>query len=153
MLGFKQIIKQAIRIEKMGETFYRKWAEKLDDPEHKKFFIHMADEEVAHAALFERLEETTGSFTADIENYEFYDEYLRSFADNLFNEETQKAEADKVKTLEDAIQFAMRRELDTILFYQEISPFVSDSQELQIKSLINEEREHYKALVDFKNSI
>ncbi len=153
MLGFKQVIKQAVRIEKMGEVFYRKWAERVDDPKHKEFFTHLADEEVNHAALFERLETTAGDFTADIENYEFYDEYLRSFADNLFNEQAQQEEADKVETLVDAVKFAMRRELDTILFYQEISPFISESQELQIKSLINEEREHYKALVDFKNSL
>ena len=52
-----------------------------------------------------------------------------------------------------AIDFAIRRELDSILYYHEIKEFIAKDQHESIDKIINEEREHFKMLSEMKKRL
>jgi rubrerythrin len=56
----------------------------------------------------------------------------------------------KVKDTSAAVDFAIQRELDSILYYHEIKNLVPTTQHETIEKIIVEERKHYAALVDMK---
>ena len=153
LLGLKQLIGYAIRLEENGEQFYRAWAEKQEDPKHREFFSHLAEEEIRHRVTFNQLANMVSDKGADPANYDDYAAYLSSFSETLFNSERQAAEMAAVQDIQGAVEFAMRRELDSILFYQEIKPFVNPEQEGTINTIINEERNHYRDLAAFRQTL
>lgn len=153
LLGLKQLIGYAIRLEENGERFYRAWAEKQENPRHRELFSHLADEEIRHRVTFKQLSEMVSDKGADPANYDDYAGYLSSFSETLFNPGRQEAEMAAVKDIQGAVDFAMRRELDSILFYQEIKPFVHPEQEATISTIINEERNHYRDLAAFRQTL
>ena len=55
-----------------------------------------------------------------------------------------------MKDFASAIDFAVRRELDSILFYSDLLRFVPKEQEEQVEAIVREERRHYMKLVQTK---
>ncbi|MDI6726248.1 MAG: hypothetical protein QMD32_04735, partial [Smithellaceae bacterium] len=51
-----------------------------------------------------------------------------------------------------AVDFAIRRELDSILYYHEIRKFLPLSEYDQIEKIIEEERRHFHKLSELKKS-
>ena len=47
----------------------------------------------------------------------------------------------------------MKRELDSILYYQEIKPFVPEKERNLIDTIVTEERKHFLALSDLKKKL
>jgi len=150
----KEIFKFAIRIEENGVKFYRYAITLTDDEGTKKIFGYLADEEVKHKETFTRL---LAEITRDVsfENYsdEYFD-YLKCYVDNvIFNEEQMEKQKNEVKEVLSAIEFAMQRELDSILYYQEVKKFVSSNHESSIEEIIAEERKHYAKLSEMKKNL
>ena len=142
-----EIFQFAIRIEESGEKFYREMASRLDDAEVKSLFATLADEEVKHRKTYEGM-------VSKIEQYEpvesypgEYFSYLRTYADNIiFTPERMKEEMDKIKDASSALKFAIDRELDSILYYQEVKNLVPKGQRELIDKIIEEERRHFMKL-------
>ena len=146
------IVEVAIRIEENGINFY-KFAEQLAKQEEaKKLFAHLAQAEVTHKKTFEGIfakmekynppESYSGEFSA----------YIRSYVDNnlIFTKEIMDKQLANIKDTVAAFDFAMQRELDSILYYHEIKNLVPAAQHEAIEKIIEEERKHYAALVDMK---
>jgi rubrerythrin len=137
----------AIRIEENGERFYRGMAKKLEDAETKSLFSTLADQEVKHKQIYEGM-------VSKIENYEpvesypgEYFAYLRTYADNIiFTPQRIDEEMAKIKDVQTALKFAIDRELDSILYYQEVKNLVPESQRAEIDKIIEEERKHFMML-------
>ncbi|MHB8136867.1 MAG: ferritin-like domain-containing protein [Smithellaceae bacterium] len=146
------IMEVAIRIEENGITFY-KFAEQMAKQEDaKKLFAHLADAEAAHKRTFEK-------FFAAIEKYippeqyaGEYSAYLRNYVDNnlIFTKDVMDKQLAGVKDTIAAFEFAMQRELDSILYYHEIKNLVPQVQHDAIEKIIDEERKHYAILCDMK---
>jgi len=146
------IMEVAIRIEENGITFY-KFAEQMAKQEDaKKLFAHLADAEAAHKRTFEK-------FFAAIEKYippeqyaGEYSAYLRNYVDNnlIFTKDVMDKQLAGVKDTVAAFEFAMQRELDSILYYHEIKNLVPQAQHDAIEKIIDEERKHYAILCDMK---
>ncbi len=142
-----EVFQFAIRIEEGGEKFYRKMAERLNDAEVKSLFSTLADEEVKHKKTYEAM-------VAKIEDYEpvesypgEYFAYLRAYADNILFTPSQMDEAiAKTKDAAAALKFAIDRELDSILYYQEVKNLVPKNQQGLIDKIIEEERRHFVKL-------
>ncbi|MFQ3675173.1 MAG: ferritin family protein [Endomicrobiia bacterium] len=153
IFSISEILQFAIKIEENGELFYKMAAEKVIDFKAKEMFNLLAEEEVKHKNVYSEM-------LAEIENYkpeeiypEEYFSYLKSYVDNIiFN--SKKAEELKVNfdTIA-AINFAIQRELDSILYYLEMKNFVSKSYIKQIDKIVEEERKHFLKLTDLKNSL
>ena len=146
-----EIFQFAIRIEENGEKFYRQMAQKLKDETVKELFSALADEEVKHRKTYEGL-------VSKIEKYEPFEafpgeyfDYLRAYADDhIFTAEVLKKEMKKINDATAALQFAIQRELDSILYYQEIKSLVPKNQREIIDRIIDEERRHYMKLTGCK---
>lgn len=154
LLNAKQLVQNAVRLEENGEGFYRRWAEKTQDPASKKFLFHLADEEVKHRELFQSMADLVTDLPMDADVYGEYMAYMQGFVDEtLFNEKVYAAEMAEINTLAEAVEFAMRQELDSVLFYLELKTFVPADQEGMIEAIVKEERRHYADLLRFKKEL
>ncbi|MCK4352928.1 ferritin family protein [candidate division WOR-3 bacterium] len=148
-----EIFQFAIRIEENGEKFYREISKIIKDKEIKSVLNYLADEEAKHRKLF-------GDMVSKIEKYEppesypgEYFAYLRAYVDNIiFTNEMLNKEISQIKDTVSAMNFAIQMELDSILYYEEVKKFVSESQHISINKIIDEERKHFLKLVELKKS-
>lgn len=150
----KEIFKFAIRIEENGEKFYRFASNLVGDEETKKIFNYLAEEEIKHKEIFTGL---LSGITKDVsfDNYsdEYFD-YLRSYVDNvIFTDEQLEKQRKEVNDVLSAVEFAMQRELDSILYYHEVEKFVAADKKNLIEKIIEEERKHYAKLSEMKKNL
>ncbi len=146
------IVEIAVRIEENGVNFYR-FAEQLAKQEEaKKLFASLAEAEVAHKRTFEGIFAKMDKSTPPESYQGEYAAYLRAYVDNniIFTKEVMDKELAKVKDTIAAFDFAIKRELDSILYYHEIKRLVSESQHATIEEIIEEERKHFSLLTDMK---
>ncbi|MBC8383552.1 MAG: ferritin family protein, partial [Candidatus Cloacimonetes bacterium] len=138
-----EIYQFAVQIEENGEKFYRAMVEKFDEPKVKELFGLLAEEEVYHEKVFKEM-------LAKIEDYnpresypgEYFD-YLHAYADNLvFTLDKIDEGIGSVHTVDEALQFAIGKELDTILYYHEMRNVVPEHQQKLVDDIIDEERKH-----------
>lgn len=146
------IVEVAVRIEENGITFYN-FAEKLAKTEDaKKLFTMLAAAEAAHKRTFEKLLTEIETYTPPERYTGEYSDYLRNYVDNnlIFTKEVMDKQLAKVTDTVGALEFAMQRELDSILYYHEVKNLVPQAQHETIEKIINEERKHYAMLLDMK---
>ncbi len=146
------IVEVAIRIEENGVNFY-KFAEQIAKKEdEKKLFAGLAQAEVAHKKTFEKIFAGMEKNTPP-ESYEGeFSAYLRSYVDNniIFTKEIMDKQLSNIKSTADALDFAIQRELDSILYYHEIKKLVPAGQHEAIEKIIEEERKHFLSLTAMK---
>ena len=128
-----EVFQLAIRIEENGEKFYRSMADKLQDPEVKELFTFLADEEVGHKNFYKDILSKIDTF----EPYESYPgeyfSYLRAYANNIiFSEKTFEVKLEEIGDALSAIDFAIKAELDSILYYQEIKKLEPEKKHAQM---------------------
>ena len=149
-----EIYQFAVQIEENGEKFYRAMVEKFDDQKVKELFGFLAEEEVRHEKVFKEM-------LANIEEYnpqesypgEYFD-YLHAYADNLvFTLDKIDDGINSVTTVDEALQFAIGKELDTILYYHEMRNVVPEHQQKLVDDIINEERKHVVKLTEMKRQL
>jgi rubrerythrin len=146
------IVEVAIRIEENGIIFY-KFAEQLAKKEdEKKLFAYLADAEAAHKRTFEKFFAAMEKYNPPEQYAGEYSAYLRNYVDNniIFTKEVMDKQLANVKDTAGAFDFAMQRELDSILYYHEIKNLVPAAQHDAIEKIIEEERKHYALLCDMK---
>lgn len=149
-----EVFQFAIRIEEGGEKFYREMAKRIENAETKSLFSALADEEVKHRKTYEGM-------VSKIEEYEPFESYpgeyfsyLRAYADNIiFTPKKLEEEMSKIKDAPAALKFAIDRELDSILYYQEVKNLVPQSQRGLIDKIIEEERRHFIKLTKCNSDI
>ena len=154
MFNSSEIYQFAIKIEENGEKFYRQMTEKLDDPKVKELFTFLANEEVDHKRTFEKMLSKFEDYTP-VESYPGeYFAYLKAYADNLvFGFKKFDDDISKIEDAASAVQFAIGKELDTIMYFQEMKNIVPKSELNRINSIINEERKHVVKLSEIKRLI
>jgi len=148
-LQASDIIQFAIRIEEDGEVFYRNAALMAGDEVVKTFFGSLADQEIEHRKTFQdMLSKIEGQRMHESFQGE-YIAYLRDYIDNKAVFTKDAANQQLVETpnnIMSAVSFAMQRELDSILYYQETRKFLSERHHGAIDSIIDEERKHFTDL-------
>jgi rubrerythrin len=146
------IVEIAIRIEENGINFYRFAEQIAKQEEAKNLFADLAQAEVAHKKTFEGIFAKMEKYSPP-ESFEGeYNSYLRDYVDNniIFTKEAMDKELANIKDTLAAIDFAIRRELDSILYYHEIKRFVPVSQHGALDQIIDEERKHFSQLAAVK---
>lgn len=154
MFNSSEIYQFAIKIEENGEKFYRQMTEKLDDSKVKELFTFLANEEVDHKRTFEKMLSKFEDYTP-VESYPGeYFAYLKAYADNLvFGFSKFDDDISKIGDAVSAVQFAIGKELDTIMYFQEMKNIVPKSELNRINAIINEERKHVVKLSEIKRVI
>ncbi len=146
------IVEVAVRIEENGITFYN-FAEKIAKTEDaKKLFAQLALAEAAHKRTFEKLLSEIETYTPPERYAGEYADYLRNYVDNnlIFTKDVMDKQLSQVTDTVGAFDFAMQRELDSILYYHEVKNLVPAAQHEAIEKIINEERKHYQMLNQMK---
>lgn len=152
--NFQEIYEIGIQIERNGLAFYRRFAESVESDAVRELLLSLADWEVKHTELFERLRLQLAVDKPEVALVEPNSEaaaYLRTLADShvflrSFDiEDLSKQLITPKQVLEKALQF----EKDSVIFYQSLFAFVPDSLGLDaIKKLAEEEMVHVNILID-----
>lgn len=142
----------AMRIEENGSNFYRFAVQIAAKEEAKQLFERLAEEENKHKAIFRTMlagierQEPREAYSGE------YGAYLRSYVDNnvIFTKEVMDRELAEVTDTLSALNFAIKRELDSMLYYHEIKNFVAKRHHEAIDGIIDEERRHFEILSELK---
>ncbi len=149
-----EVFQFAIRIEEGGEKFYREMASRIENTEVKSLFSALADDEIKHKKTYQGM-------VSKIEEYEpvesypgEYFSYLRAYADNIiFTPQRMEEEMKKITDAASALKFAIDRELESILYYQEVKNLVPKNQRSEIDKIIEEERKHFLKLTKCSSDV
>jgi rubrerythrin len=144
----------AVRIEENGEKFYRHAAQIAQDKESRNMFSFLADEEVRHKKTFETMLSKMEKRDIEESYPGEYLAYLQDYLDNkiIFSKTATETEYPEVKDTLSAIEFAIQREMNSVLYYHEVKKFVAPSQQDDIDKIIEEERNHFSQLSEIKSN-
>jgi rubrerythrin len=148
-----EILQFAIRIEENGEKFYRKIAETSEDDKVKELFSYLAGEEIKHREIFEGMVNNVKKYNPPETYPGEYFQYLRAYADELIFPPRIVRELESGLAPLDALDFGIRRELDSIMYYIETKVFVPETQHKIIDKIIEEERNHFVKLSQLKDEM
>ncbi len=152
ILNAHDVVRFAIRIEEDGELFYREAARSAEDEGIRKLFSRLADEEKGHKRIFQGISQTLGDY-APSETYDGeYMAYLKDYIDGkvVFTKDLKRSIGSGLKSVAEALDFAIQREMDSILYYQETRAFVPERQHGVVDAIIAEERKHFSLLSEVK---
>jgi rubrerythrin len=151
ILSASEVVQFAVNIEENGRDFYRSFSDKFKSGSERDVFKYLAEAEVKHIKIFNDMLKSIETFEPATSYADEYFGYLKAYADTLvFTKDKLEQEVAKVKSGKQAVEFGIRRELDSILYYQEIKSYVPESEQSVIDDVIKEERMHFMKLTQFK---
>jgi rubrerythrin len=154
LLSASEVVQFAVNIEKNGRDFYRSFSEKFDSDSEREVFNYLAEAEVKHIRIFSEMLKSIETFEPATSYSDEYFGYLKAYADTLiFTKDKLEQEVAKIKSGKEACDFGIRRELDSILYYQEIKSYVPENERSIIDDVIEEERTHFVKLTRFKKEL
>ena len=146
-----EIIEIAVRIEENGYAFYTAAAENIKGSNDvKSLFLDLAEKEVLHIAIFQKLADKFES-----ENFEFNEDeasgYMNHLADShIFGKPGSGKElAKSVTTPKEALAIAFKFENDSVDFYEELFKRTETDAKKLIRKIIEEEKEHAAEIKQF----
>lgn len=146
-----EVIEQAVQTEKLGYQFYTTMAERFkEDSGLKKLFDTLGAKELVHEKRFSELKEITGA--PEPEGWEEASQYLRAIVESEFFLGRNKAlpALSHVNTVEQAVNFAMGFEKETLLYFHAIREVLKEKD--MVDEIINEEKSHLMWLHRFKGN-
>ena len=146
MFEIKEILHLSIRLEKNGETAYRKAIQTTSDEELKAMLDWMAGEEARHGQWFSDLKTALDQGRQN----PFREEMNRQVIEDLIGGQSfslKEVDFSKVTGLGELIPIFIEFEKDTVLFYEMIAAFVEDGKtRAHLQSIIAEENRHIARL-------
>ena len=149
LLKAADVVEMAMNLEKSGEAYYRAVSAKMESPGVKALFQDLADQEVQHYRVFERLAKgVKGQPIMLDEEWERYQEYLGATVQSALFEGPDKAlaAAAEVTGEQEALRAALGFEKETMLFFHDLRDVASSVDEEVIGKIIDEEKRHVKRL-------
>jgi rubrerythrin len=143
LFSAQDVVQFAIRIEENGEAFYREAERKASSEDAKALFGRLAAEEIEHRKVFERMLGKLGEFKPP-ESYE--GEYMAYLRGHIDGRAVFKGGAPGSCSTLSALDFAIQRELDSMLYYQELKRVVPEREQKVLDAIIDEERIHFAQL-------
>ena len=150
-VGFtaSDLVEAAVQLERNGHRFYMTAADSLSSQRARDLMHRLAEDEVEHLRLFERLLTTVGA--ADVrESYPGeYGVYLKAHVDSQVFTQARLTQllTQKAMSESDALQFGIDSEKDAILYYTEMIRFIPSRDHNAVEGIIAEERRHLSQLV------
>ena len=161
------LLQFAIRVEENGELFYREAVRIADDQGTRDIFTRLASEEVGHKKTFEGMLANLGDYQP-AETYEGeYLAYLQNYIDGrvIFKgrpgkpaapgsagpgEDAKGSGISEIRDTLSALDFAIQREIDSIVYYQEVKAFVPERHHKVVDGIVGEERKHFSLLSEMR---
>jgi rubrerythrin len=142
----------AIKIEENGKHFYDRSREIIKEPEVKKLFEELAQEEVKHKEKFQTLKSqipTSAASGAVFDPDQELDLYIKMMADQhvFISSESLEAQLGGIKDAKDALKLAVEFEKDSVIFFLTMQEATEGAKGKEfIGSLVKEEQQHLRRL-------
>ncbi len=149
--SIREVVEQAVQTEKLGYEFYTSMAQRFEKDEGlKKLFTTLAEKEIRHEKTFTELLESIGD--EEPEGWDDITLYMRAVVESEFFLGKNKSlpSMENIKSIEDAVNFALGFEKETLLYFYGIKDAVKEKE--VIDEIINEEKSHIRWLNSFKRS-
>lgn len=145
-----ELVRIAVEDEKSGVAFYSALAGRTRQPELKKVFADLAEQERYHQQRFEKMLGSLGEYKAPERYSGEHASYLRALTtDRAFPDEGAAARAaDECADDLAALALARRFERDTLILMQEMRELVSEKNRAIVDELADEERSHLVTLAE-----
>jgi rubrerythrin len=146
-----EIMEMAVRTETLGYQFYTGMAEKFRKDEGlARLFTTLASKEKVHEKTFTELKAKVAKQGTEPVEWDEVSNYMRAFVESEFFLGKGKAlpSMDHVKTVRDAVTFAMGFEKETLLYFYELRNVVKEKE--IVDEVINEEKSHIRWLAAFR---
>lgn len=156
LFACSELLEVALEIEKNGQAFYEELSNCAKEKGVLEVAKFMAEEEKRHYEKFKTMLDVIGESHTTPESYPGeYQQYVKALADSrVFTEEHEiRDECRRLKNDSDAIQMAIGLEKDSIIFYNEMSRFVRESDRPTVGKIIDEERRHIAKLWELKTKL
>ncbi len=148
------VFNTAIEMEDAGKIFYEFAVTMTEDENLKKAFKVLSEEEIRHKHIFENMKSKVSGIGISNDNNQYL-KYLNEILNtkSVFDIKKFNDDKDKVNKLIDIINFAIERELDSIMYYMTLMAVVREEQRHIVQDIINEERKHFIKLNETKKLI
>ncbi len=149
--SIREAVEQAVQTEKLGYQFYTTIAERfVKDAGLNNLFTTLAKKELRHEKTFKELLEIIKD--EEPVDWEEGEQYLRAIVESEFFLGKNKSlpSMENVKTVEDAVNFALGFEKETLLYFYGLRGAVKETE--VVEEIINEERSHIMWLNKFRSS-
>jgi rubrerythrin len=146
-----EIMEMAVQTEVLGQQFYTGMAEKFKkDDGLVKLFTELAVKEKQHEKTFKGLRDTVAKSGTEPVQWEEVSNYMRAFVESEFFLGKGKSlpSLDHIRTVNDAVKFAIGFEKETLLYFIELRTIVKEKE--AIDEVINEEKSHVRWLDTFR---
>ncbi len=150
--SLREVVDQALQTEKLGYQFYTTMIQRFEKEEDmKKLFAFLAKEELHHEKTFAEM--LAQLKEAEPVNWEDAEQYLRAIVESEFFLGKNKAlpSMEHVKTVEDALDFAIEFEKQTFLYFHGLKDWVKEKE--IVDRIIDEEKKHIMQLNKFKSAL
>ena len=146
-----EIMEMAIQTEKLGFLFYASMAEKFkNDAGLVKLFSMLAKKEQEHEKTFTAIKDAVDQRVPEPYQWEEVSNYMRAFIESEFFLGKGKSlpTLNHIKTVPDAVKFAIGFEKETLLYFMEFRSLVTEKK--AIDAVIDEEKDHIRWLDAFR---
>ncbi|MGL1891897.1 MAG: ferritin family protein [Spirochaetaceae bacterium] len=153
--NLNEVLDIAISIETSGYNFYTKAAKSF--PEYADFFTFLAAEEIGHDLVFKNIKKTEADVLDNTWDPNgvisvYFDSLMGSTIFNNSNDINKQF--DNVQKLSDVIDWAIKREHETILYFSGIKDSFNSLEDRNvIDKIISEEITHVHILMNKKNEL
>ncbi|OPX23150.1 MAG: hypothetical protein B1H04_04025 [Planctomycetales bacterium 4484_123] len=155
MFDIAELVKIAVEDERTGVSFYSALAERTANPELKKVWAELAQQERQHQRRFEEMLKSLGEAKVPEGYGGEYASYLRALTSNrAFPDEAsavrmaQESQGDAA-----AVDLALRFERDTLILMQEMRALVPEKDRAVVDELADEERAHIVTLTEARSRL
>ncbi|MFW6181890.1 MAG: ferritin-like domain-containing protein [Spirochaetota bacterium] len=153
LLTAGEVLQFAVRIEERGMDFYTRCAQRFSGSDVAETFAMLAQDEARHRETFEGMLQNTRSAGQPTGYPDEYFAYLQAYTEGLIFTGKTGEELDAVADARSAVDFGIRREADSILYYQELKSFVPRDDQPLVDRILEEERRHFSRLSELRKSM
>jgi rubrerythrin len=163
------VLEFAIRVEENGKAFYEEAARIASDQGARDIFRRLATEEVGHKKTFAGMlanlvdyqptETYEGEYLAYLQEYIDGKVIFKGHADANPAHATagsggdlKNSDLSRVRDTLSAFDFAIQREIESIVYYQELKMFVPEKYYKTVDGIVDEERKHFALLSEIRKT-
>jgi|LGVF01.1.fsa_nt_gb rubrerythrin len=147
IFALEDIFNVMIELETLGNVHYVEMQDMTDDLQLKALFGLLATQEMAHKELYTKYKNMNITFERNLVTEE-YEDYMDAMLKGTVRFLEQSKE---IKNFEHGFEVAINLEKDTILFLTELRRIIAPEYHAAIDNVTDQERNHLKALYDYKS--
>jgi len=145
LFHINDIVKFAIEKEEESYELYSKLFQESKDTQLKALFQKLASEEQKHKSFYEFLMTVVkSSSVGDAKEPEDFKNYMQELISS--SRSTPPVSTVNLSNMEAAIQYAIAREKDSILFYTGLKQYLPEKERASVNEIIKEEAKHVAIL-------